>query len=291
MKFVNGMIRGLFQSLGYDLVRRTGGSELITPNPVTSLLSESKLVEVSIVDCVDKLGINYEQRHPWVITVNQQISKNDAFVESPQSSRFFENWRFPLVEEVFSHLVPKDKIGRHFLRVFHGGWAFLPFSNVSLDSVEDRIISATKYLVSEAASAGVTTSIDNALNDDGTWSQAQVEVELHRLWKVSQSIRDFGYKPSSSPDGDILVYALRRGEAYRFLVVSGYHRVAVLAAMGFETVRVRLFRPLVLDATAVNSWPGVKQGVYSPAQALAYFNHLFDHAPAHFDSAPTEKRN
>jgi hypothetical protein len=79
---------------------------------------------------------------------------------------------------------------------------------------------------------------------------------------------------------------VQRQDQFRYVIVSGLHRAAVLSALGNQQVTVRLRKNMVVRREDVGSWPLVTQGVYSTSLALAYFDHLFD-----FDSLSWARAN
>jgi hypothetical protein len=119
----------------------------------------------------------------------------------------------------------------------------------------------------------------------GPVSPRKGQIEYGRLCNVFESIKSNGFKRSPGWDGDIGGFLLRRGDDYRFVISFGHHRLAAVAALGYETVPVKIIHPVVVDRRDAPHWPQVKHGVWTQAEALRYFDHLFD-----FDSRTWAKR-
>lgn len=97
--------------------------------------------------------------------------------------------------------------------------------------------------------------------------------DVVRLKVLVDSINAEGYLRHDGHDGDIEVEALIQGEDFRFHVVNGNHRAAVLRALGWTELPVRVVR--LVRKSEVLLWPKVIDGTYEPREALAIFNLFF----------------
>ncbi len=102
--------------------------------------------------------------------------------------------------------------------------------------------------------------------------------ELGRLVHLYRIFQKDGYHPELFSDGYISGCMLIRGDDYRFVVSEGQHRVACLAALGYETIRCRFTQnpgyPRVVLGNNWNNlkhWSQVANGVYSRSLALKVF--------------------
>lgn len=72
---------------------------------------------------------------------------------------------------------------------------------------------------------------------------------------------------------------LLRGDDYRFVVAEGQHRIACLAALGYDIIRCRFSQkpeyPRIVVFRDVKNWPQVANGVYSKTLALKIFERFF----------------
>lgn len=101
-------------------------------------------------------------------------------------------------------------------------------------------------------------------------------LEFRRLTEIYDSIRQNGYCRSNKPNGDIEAFVLSGDGEYRFIVTTGHHRSAALVALGKETATIRLQGSDIVRRIEVETWPNVRTGLYTAAQALAVFDRLFD---------------
>jgi len=272
---MKSILRKLLAAMGWELKRIRRPTDLIHRNAHAAIYGDSSLLQVETGACTDKLGFNYERWHPWSETARQLIRCSGTLkYDESVLSEFYEHWEFPIIHDVFAALIRDEKCRNHFLKIFHG--EFLPFCNVPAENLGQRIATVTSYLETDNAAAGYSLTADQSVEQNGTWTPRKGEIELKRLAELITSIQRNGYQRSLAPDGDILAYALQREDEFRYVIVSGLHRTAVLSALGYEQITLRLRRNMVVKREDVGSWPLVTHGAYSTRSALAYFDHLFD---------------
>ncbi|NLJ57131.1 MAG: hypothetical protein GX334_08840, partial [Firmicutes bacterium] len=103
--------------------------------------------------------------------------------------------------------------------------------------------------------------------------------EFGRLVHLYNLLKQQGYHPELFSDGYISGYLLLKGSDYRFVVSEGQHRIACLAALGYEKIRCRFTQkpeyPRTVVFRDVKKWPQVANGVYSRNLALKVFERFF----------------
>ena len=110
----------------------------------------------------------------------------------------------------------------------------------------------------------------------GPVSEEKLRLEASRLDRVLASIARLGFAPNMGgyPQG----YFMVRGDGeWVFTVRGGFHRVAAMAHLGYDTVRVQFFPhyPRIVEEARVEAWPMVDNGQLSVADALAMFGQFF----------------
>ncbi|MBS9522523.1 hypothetical protein KIH41_07085 [Litoribacter ruber] len=102
------------------------------------------------------------------------------------------------------------------------------------------------------------------------------KITFQRFIKIYNSIRHNGYQPEKLGSGHIngRLY-VRDGKDYRVAISAGKHRVAVLQALGYSKIPVKL-STVIIKREDVDFWPNVRNGNYSKEDALAYFDRIFD---------------
>lgn len=107
----------------------------------------------------------------------------------------------------------------------------------------------------------------------GPVSSKKGQIEFQRLIRVYGAIKEKGFDRTISKE-DMTAIAIERDGDYRFCIMHGQHRMAALTVLKYKLVPVRITKVLYYDEIA--HWPQVYRGVWSPTQARAYIDHLFD---------------
>ena len=109
----------------------------------------------------------------------------------------------------------------------------------------------------------------------GPQSDAKVDFHLERYQAVCDSIGQNGYQPELF--GFIQGHVLDNGDDAVFVVTSGKHRIAVLAAMGVARIPVCFKRnmPRCFSRSQSCYWPNVVNGMFTHAEAEAIFDGFF----------------
>ncbi|MCB1759279.1 MAG: hypothetical protein KDI68_05785, partial [Gammaproteobacteria bacterium] len=109
----------------------------------------------------------------------------------------------------------------------------------------------------------------------GPQTEATIKRHLERYQAVCDSIRVNGYQPQLF--GHIQGHVLDSGDDAVFVVTSGKHRMAVLAALGVDSVPVTFKRnmPRLFSRSQSRYWPNVVSGFYAEAEAEAVFDGFF----------------
>jgi hypothetical protein len=140
---------------------------------------------------------------------------------------------------------------------------------------------------------GDLTLADGGFPTFGPVTPSKRALELRRLSALHGSLLRTGFDRSR---GDNLYTMIRRGRELRwFSAGDGYHRTAVMAALGADWAPAQFFPDrAVVDVAEIEYWPQVRRGLWSRRQALAYVDHLFEHDAADWarlrvDGAPARR--
>lgn len=151
-------------------------------------------------------------------------------------------------------------------------WARLfPWQN---DTVERRRRGHRNKMRTENRRYGEALPVRHGWKLCGPVDNAFLKIQVDRLLSVYRSIKSRGLQRHNDIDGDIRAIVLVDDGEWKWLQCGGgFHRVAVCAALGFETVPVRIWR--VVFRHHVDLWPQVAAGTFSPATALEVFDRIF----------------
>lgn len=110
----------------------------------------------------------------------------------------------------------------------------------------------------------------------GPVSDVKGELELARLKDTYHSIRKEGHQPEKH--GFMKGYFLKYKDNYRFMIMDGNHRAAVLCAMKYEKLPVTFVDhfPRVIDYQDIANFPHVRSGLLSENLVRHIFTSYFE---------------
>lgn len=146
----------------------------------------------------------------------------------------------------------------------------------------------------ENAHHGARLTVDEGSLVSGRLSPAKGALEFERMTRIIDSIRKRGYRRSDGPDGDIKGLMLLRGDDWAVHAIQGQHRISALAALGRSHVPVRICdtwwqKTNAVRRAEVDSWPNVRNGLFTREQALEIFDRIFEGGqPAGYPSSAAD---
>lgn len=238
--------------------------------------SKPFLFNAKIADCRGLGGFRYDHvnRHPYMLTVLAILAgRSIAYTGSPLE-RYYNHFRpknvadtLGLTGEVSQELLDAPPIALK-LPWEEGSWQL-------------RFAVAVRRERSDNRARGKSLSLAHGSSEVGPVSLEKGNLEFNVLRSLLESIRSHGYRRHNGPDGDIFALPLiDRANRVRFLVRGGKHRMAVVAALGYETVPLRLqLNKVPPRLQELHYWPRVRSGTYSPSQAEYVFQTIFNGQP------------
>lgn len=150
--------------------------------------------------------------------------------------------------------------------------AVLPWRARSLSSYQNTY---EKAALEENRLTGREIGIEDGWFLCGPVSKEKIIIESERILHVLRQIDTYGYKRSDSVDGDVKATALiGKNQEWKWLITSGNHRAAAAAALGYESIPIRV--NLVISRSDVMYWKHVVTGLFTQEQALEIFDNIFD---------------
>ena len=152
-------------------------------------------------------------------------------------------------------------------------WArVLPWQSTDIKTRRRRAIEMAPV---EHRNGGAALDISHGWKTFGPVSEELLDVETNRLYSLMCSIRDRGYQRHDGPTGDLTASILwRNSDEWKCKIMGGAHRIAVLRAMDYREVPVRITR--FVRPGDVEIWPNVDNGIYDRQAALQLFDRLVD---------------
>lgn len=135
-----------------------------------------------------------------------------------------------------------------------------------------------KAAIEENLSVGKEGGIEKGWLFNGPVEEFKVKVESERMLFVLRQIHNNGYKRSDDLDGDARATALVDEEFnWRWLLTGGNHRASAAAALGFESIPIRV--NLVINRSEVDFWNHVQNKTFTRIRALSVFDSYFNAEP------------
>ena len=133
-------------------------------------------------------------------------------------------------------------------------------------TIEKKTRSMQSVALNENKKNGKTLSIFHGDKCFGPVSEEKLCLEAERLKIVMSSIHRKGFQRYDGPDGDIeaQIFMLEDGQ-WRWMVTRGLHRAAVLAALDWQCIPVRVLS--IIYRRDADIWPNVLSGLYTAAGA------------------------
>lgn len=271
----------LLSSKGFYRIHRVPPVDLrdLLDDPVEALTRSSgnpALINVPVNHCRGLSPVAFpctkDAAHPFIETalgiLNGSVTRYDGSPLQVYYDRFQPANLAGLLGLDTDHPSPLSRMSPYTYAFFP--WDGIPNINNSRD--------ARKVISLENKSQGVRLSPKTGWQLCGPVSGRKGELEFMRLSKILESIQRNGYNRHNDYDGDISGQVLVRGEQYVIIITPGDHRIAALAALGYENVPVRIgSKPVpIVFRTDVKLWPAVRSGMMSEKQALCVFDRVFE---------------
>jgi len=150
--------------------------------------------------------------------------------------------------------------------------SLLPWENSSLKQKKDGRKECAIYDNKEHDSR---LEIEEGWRNFGPVSEKILELEVNRLYSLMVSIEKNGVLRDDKDGGDIgAIVLMKEDNDFRWIVEwGGQHRAAVISAMGYERVPIRVWQ--VVERKDVNLWPNVQSGLYTEKTALKIFDKIY----------------
>jgi hypothetical protein len=204
--------------------------------------------------------------HPFVAASHEYIDSNRTAYPGSALEAFYQKWQ---PNDALNALI--GATGPEILCEFPSYTLHLPWLDVL---PAERASAMAKNIRNENRWCGkIDLSASAGYGLHGPVSPKKGQIEYTRIVRTTKSIRRYGFDRARAEE-DITVTAIERGDDYRFCIIHGQHRAAVLAALGYQHVPVSLMRTVFISE--VEHWPQVYRGIWAQAEAETYVNHLFD---------------
>ena len=263
--------RRLVRAAGFDVVRAGPVDAREDPRPASEIaleasrrLPKSVLVAVPTSTCRSGAGHALDTDHPIVAAFGAGVPTS---YEASGFPAYYASYRFATACGVMG--APE---------VEAPGFAGLPAAAFMRPWVAGdpatMLHERALGMEADARQYGETLSIEDGMSLFGPVTRAKGEFEMRRFARVYESIRTGGYRRTAWNDGDITAWLLvRSGGAWCVQVNTGQHRAIAGAALGMESLPIRLPQAPVRRED-VEYWPQVAAGRITAEAALGMFDRV-----------------
>lgn len=130
-----------------------------------------------------------------------------------------------------------------------------------------------QFALEENLALGKKMTIEDGWHFWGPVSDEKLYIESQRLCNLLASYESRGYYRHNGHDGDIRAVVLQNGKSWCWQVAGGEHRAALMAALDYSHIPVRVLQ--VVRRDDVDFWPGVVNFTYTRQAALEAFDLIF----------------
>lgn len=217
---------------------------------------DTTMVDVEIDKCRDQyaFGYGHDAWNPFVETLKEIIADPKIPFEACSLKRFYFQFRPKTLQEV---LIGEENIE---VSPINKGWYPYPWGDYNYN---EKIQAIKKKQHPHF----------------GPYPDEQGKMEMRNLKAHYNVLKETGYHPHAFQDSYISGYVLKTKDDYRFVVCRGNHRVAALAALGYEKIRCRILNnkkdPSIVDIQAVSKWHNVQRELYTKNAASKVFHTFF----------------
>lgn len=278
----------IIRIFGYEIRKKVVVKHHRVVHPITAfycnhLWHENPVVfSVEVKNIINHLGFTYaNSKLNW----NPQVQACKEIIEGkkPISLDRFSSLEWPKYAGGCYGVTLRHSLGLKKLPYYVAPWV-LPWQFISpseaASGIDDQIRRENLQY------SGFEFGVEEGFLCYGPLSMRKKEVEIRRLTNVITSIKEQGYIRSDEPDGDPTVICLERDNEFKFLVMSGFHRIAACSALGLNKIIVKSNQFQIINKNHAPYWPNVQSGLWDIRDACSYFDYLFD-----FDSYSWAKVN
>tara|TARA_B110001454_G_scaffold67672_1_gene65940 strand:+ start:26452 stop:27294 length:843 start_codon:yes stop_codon:yes gene_type:complete len=207
--------------------------------------------------------------NPFIKTL-KEYSKNKSHYLGSTLEKYYNNYCPKSMQEVL-------KSSDNKLNNYHPMATVLPWSTLTPEEKLPRTcvnVSAQNLLSKEAYKLGLSEKDSYGWQFFGPVSKSLGLQEYQRLVTTYNSIKVNGYKPLEH--GHIDGHFLISDDTWVWVSYGGKHRFASLAALNLKHLPVALkskSSALFIRRAEVESWPNVKNGLFSKSDTLNIFDH------------------
>ena len=271
-------LRSILRSHGFDIIK-TVHKKGIEP-PLTEYIADQLFtinqgkipaLSVPVTDITWDNGFSLHPNgwNPYLQTVKEYLS---GTVQSYGDSSLYSFYNSFTPESAGAYLSPDLSSSGPLSKISAHSY-ILPWSTLTPEErLKSRQMQNREEEKLSSSIFGKRKKI-SGINKMGPVSLDKGQLEFNRLVSLTDSIKKQGYKRSLVMD--IEAVALQYKDRILYVISSGFHRSAVLTALGHKSIPL-LFKPrLIVNMDLILQGPAVRNAYWTKEDVEIYLNYLF----------------
>ena len=222
---------------------------------------------ISDIRALPSFSFNLSDIHPFVISSKLLIKEDFKNKEKTIAilREFYKIYQPSSAADILN--IQNDKLRNE------PSWAtLLPWEQEDLETWKTHVKNS---VLNENKRNKSNIDIEDGWAWSGPISEIKLMVEFNRLLKVVKSISKRGYNSKYHQDDYIVTYLLvNKHNQATHLARTGQHRLAALGALGYDKVKVKVFK--IVYQEDAKYWPNVVNGLFSLDEANKVFSKYFN---------------
>jgi len=276
------LLRSFLRSQGLDIVKishKTGTEPALTKDIVDQLFTIGQgnipALSVPVTDITwdNGFSLHPDGWNPYLQTAKEYISCSVQSYEDSSLNAFYDAFTPESAGEYLSAGFSSGLSSSGTLSKIPAHSYILPWSVLS---PEERLKSRQKQNREEeqlSFSVFGKRRKMSGINKMGPVSSDKGQLEFKRIISLVDSIKNKGYNRSLAMDVEAV--ALQHKGKIIFVISSGFHRSAVLAALGHKSIPILLKPRLIVNMDLILQGPAVRNAYWTKADLEIYINYLF----------------
>jgi hypothetical protein len=279
INIIKKRIINIFDLLGYTLVKKQYNEPIDlrnkSNNPKSLHYHTNTNRQIVISTTLDKgrgleiFSLGNNSSHPYIKAIKYAIQKKDYKAAIKES---LYNYYASVQPKNSAQWLGLEKGEAPKLDIEEPWVSLLPWESASMVQKKDG---RKECALHDNNEHGIKLDIKQGWRNFGPVSEAILNIEVERLYKLIISIQKNGILRDNKEGGDIgAVVLVKEDFDYRWLVEwGGQHRAATLSAMGYDNIDIRVWQ--VVERSDVELWSNVQSGIYSKEMALKVFDSIY----------------
>ncbi|MBT0812303.1 hypothetical protein KIH41_13540 [Litoribacter ruber] len=269
---IKPFVEFLARKMGYELVGEGSISDFkLYPRKLPEQISLQATdpytvpISVDISNITSRVGFSFSSNdwHPFVQTLKEYKINPNLRYEDSTLAKLYNRYTPQNVQEVLTEQIPTPQ------KPFCDWPPKYQFITWVWTLNQNRVVNIMNYIKGRCETNGWIYF--------GPHDITYGKKEFDRLISLYNSIKKDGFASTLSDQDPVNGYFLKKGNDLKFVLLQGNHRVSVLKALEYKTVKIliRKGHPAVVGYEKLHLWTQGFGGIYPTILIEQLFNNLF----------------